>query len=483
MTDSNLRPHPIAPPPEGKKPRTAAKVIDFTEDEIKKIPLPVDVNRVEYKDSKVNGLYLRITRQGVKTFSYVGRPKGSGRTERKTLGKHPVVKAAEARNAAKRLSGHQASGDSVTVEDRTRREEWTLNDLWKEYDSHISQTKTHEAIQQLYGNYLEPKWGNKRLSEIKKVDVEKWHANLPTQIVKQHNERAAAVKANLARIAHEKEERRQIRKHGPAPRPKPESVKPKKEITGHTNANRVLELLRAIFNFGIDDSREYFNGKNPTRKIKRFQEYSRTRFLKPNELGPFFQALGEMTNHTVRDAISVAIFTGQRRANVFGMQWSHIDLVNGEWTIPGNLTKNNEQHVTHLIPEIMEILKERHKTATSDFVFPSELSESGHIISIAKPFKQLLMATKVENLIFHDLRRTLGSWLARGGASLLLIGKVLNHKSPEATAIYAMIDRDPINAAVGSASNAMFVAGGLKPSAEVIELQTKPKARSRQAIS
>lgn len=39
----------------------------------------------------------------MKSFSFVGRAKGSHRVERLTLGKYPLVKPEEARNRAKEL--------------------------------------------------------------------------------------------------------------------------------------------------------------------------------------------------------------------------------------------------------------------------------------------------------------------------------------------------------------------------------------------
>jgi integrase len=42
-----------------------------------------------------------------------------------------------------------------------------------------------------------------------------------------------------------------------------------------------------------------------------------------------------------------------------------------------------------------------------------------------------------EGLRIHDLRRTVGSWLVRDGASLHLVGSVLNHKDQKTTAGHA----------------------------------------------
>jgi integrase len=84
----------------------------------------------------------------------------------------------------------------------------------------------------------------------------------------------------------------------------------------------------------------------------------------------------------------------------------------------------------------------------------------------------LLKTAGIENLRIHDLRRTLGSWQARTGASLPIIGKSLNHKTHQATAIYARLDLDPVRQSVNTATAAMMEAGGMKEKAEVIQLRT-----------
>jgi len=75
-------------------------------------------------------------------------------------------------------------------------------------------------------------------------------------------------------------------------------------------------------------------------------------------------------------------------------------------------------------------------------------------------------------MVLHDLRRTLGSWQARTGASLPIIGKSLNHKTHQATAIYARLDLDPVRQSVNTATAAMMEAAGLKKKTEVVRLRT-----------
>jgi integrase len=48
----------------------------------------------------------------------------------------------------------------------------------------------------------------------------------------------------------------------------------------------------------------------------------------------------------------------------------------------------------------------------------------------------------------HDLRRSLGSWLASEGHSLLLIGRALGHQSSASTQIYARLALAPLREAL-----------------------------------
>ena len=61
----------------------------------------------------------------------------------------------------------------------------------------------------------------------------------------------------------------------------------------------------------------------------------------------------------------------------------------------------------------------------------------------------------IEGLRIHDLRRTFGSWQAINGVSLSIIGRSLNHISPNSTAVYARLNIDPVREATSQATLAM----------------------------
>ena len=71
----------------------------------------------------------------------------------------------------------------------------------------------------------------------------------------------------------------------------------------------------------------------------------------------------------------------------------------------------------------------------------------GHItgkplVNISKPWRRICAKAEIENIRLHDLRRTVGSWLAQSGNSLHLIGKILNHSNQSTTAVYARFAQD-----------------------------------------
>ncbi len=56
---------------------------------------------------------------------------------------------------------------------------------------------------------------------------------------------------------------------------------------------------------------------------------------------------------------------------------------------------------------------------------------------------------------------------------MAIIGKSLNHKNQNTTAIYARLDLDPVRDSVNTATSAMLTAAGLKTSGEVVKISDR----------
>jgi integrase len=398
----------------------AKNQINFTKAAIDGLPLPNKGQRAAYLDSKTNGLQLRVTSTGVKTFSLHRRVK-AGSLERVTLGRYPDMTVENARKEAARLNALIVQGINPNSDARALKTETTLRGLFGDFlknrrnkrGAYLSD-KTKRTYNYDFELYL-GKWANHKLSQFKQTDFGKLH----TAIGKTHP----------------------------------------------TTANRVIAMSSSLFNYA--NERKLFTGTNPAMGIKKFPEDSRDRFIQGDELPAFFKALSEEQNDTMRDYFLLSLLTGARRSNVLAMRWDELNLDRGEWRIP--TTKNGKPQTVTLAVEAVEILRER-QGWNAEWVFPG-IGSSGHLVEPKKGWKRLLGRAGLEDLRIHDLRRTLGSWQAKNGASLAIIGKSLNHKSTSTTGIYARLDLDPVRESVDRATHAMLVAGGVKKSADVLPLK------------
>ena len=393
--------------------------INFTKAAIDALPIPESGKRNTYHDLKTSGLQLRVTSTGVKTFSVFRRIK-RGDPERITLGRYPDMTIEQARREAVRIASDIAEGKNPAEVKRGHKAELTFSDLFGDYMERHSmpKKKTWAEDQAQYRLYLEKPLGKKKLSTIDRRSIAHIHSS--------------------------------ITKEGYAP-----------------TANRVKALLSSVFGWAITVG---LCESNPVIGIKSNKENQRDRFLQSDELPRFFKALTDEPNSTIRNYILISLLTGARRSNVLAMRWKDINFERAEWRIEE--TKNGTPQTVALSPEAVEILQNRKPSDDAVFVFPGS-GRAGHLMEPKKGWKRILERAGIEDLRIHDLRRTLGSWQAKTGASLAIIGKSLNHKNQNTTAIYARLDLDPIRDSVNKATGAMLAAAGVKQSADVMKLKVE----------
>ncbi len=381
----------------------ARNEINFTKAAIEKLSIPGKGERIEFYDTKNNHLLIRVSSSGLKTFQLYRWFNGA--PERVTIGRYPEISVEQARKEVLKLDAQYAMGDSPADKKKRLREEMTFADLFRVYmERHASiAKKTWREDLRCYDQYLARALGKKKLSKISRKDI----ATIHTHIGKDHQ----------------------------------------------TQANRVLALISSVFGKAVEYG--LWENLNPCMGIKKFSEKSRDRFLGKGELPRFFKALQDEPNETVRDYFLVSLLTGARRSNVLSMRWNEIDFDEATWRIPE--TKNGEPQTVTLGNEVLEIFRRRRKETRSFFVFPGT-GKTGHLVEPKKGWKRLLTRAGLKDLRIHDLRRTMGSWQAKTGSSLAVIGKSLNHKSQATTAIYARLDIDPVRESMEKATAAMLEA-------------------------
>jgi integrase len=165
------------------------------------------------------------------------------------------------------------------------------------------------------------------------------------------------------------------------------------------------------------------------------------------------------------------LLTGARKSNVLAMRWEDIDLSRGVWTIPADKSKSGKEMSIPLVPAAHALLMERRQaseayaarktrkhpkpTEVSPWVFPGR-HDVGHLSSVKGHWKSLLKTAGLHNVWMHDLRRTLGSWLAAAGGSEYIIGKALGHSDPSATKVYARLHLDAVRQHMTAVTEAMI---------------------------
>ena len=232
------------------------------------------------------------------------------------------------------------------------------------------------------------------------------------------------------------------------------------ENVGSRTANKVFVLLRSIYNKMIDW--KVFTGDNPCSGINKFKEVSRERFVTGDELPRFLAAVEKIDHQDFKDFVLLSLFTGARRANVLAMRWQDLNFDAGLFNIPSEVSKNGLPLTIPITSAARSILERRQgernaftPEETNPYVFAAK-SESGYMSPPNKRWKALLAVSGISDLRLHDLRRSLGSWAAMGGASLPIIGKMLGHSSSEATAVYARLQSGPVAIAMETATTAML---------------------------
>ena len=137
------------------------------------------------------------------------------------------------------------------------------------------------------------------------------------------------------------------------------------------------------------------------------------------------------------DQSQLLILTGQRRGEVTGMQWSELDLVAGTWTLPRERVKNDRRHEVPLARQAIAVINGVPRIGDK-YVFTLSGTAATNNFKAKTRLNQL---AGIEAWTLHDLRRTAASGMAKLGASLVVIEKVMNHVSGSLAGIVGVYQR------------------------------------------
>lgn len=365
-----------------------------------------------YYDSELKGFGVRVSapdRDGAVRRTWVLNYYANGRERRLTIGPVDDWPTEAARAKARELRRRISFGDDPLRERNEQRRAPTFRDLARAFEAAQAEAKS-ERTQKLYRqqlrDHLLPKLGRVLVDEIRRRDVEALHAAL---------------------------RRRPFL------------------------ANRVLQLLRAIFNFGI--AHEMVEA-NPCTGIKPFREPRRERYLSAEELRALLKAIAEEPNREGADAVLLLLLTGARSGEVRTMRWGDLDLEGGVWTKAASSTKQRRSHRCPLSEPALDVLRRRKPLARGPYVFPGRYPDEPRA-DLKRPWASIRDRAGLEEFHKHDLRHSFASLVVNAGGSLPLIGALLGHSRTETTARYAHLfdgtlrdAAERVGSIIGAASSA-----------------------------
>ena len=397
----------------GRKIKLTQRVVDAAR--------PEDA-RYAILDAEIPGFRLLVWPSGRRAFYFRYRV-GGGRAatvREPKIGEAPAMKAEKARAIAVEWSARVRLGGDPGGARQAARSAPTMAELFDRYlADHARPHKKASSLaedERLIETYLKPAFARRKVAELKRADVDRFHKSL--------------------------------------------SDRPYR-------ANRCVALLSKAFTLA-----EMWgwrpDASNPCHHVRKFAETKRRRFLSPKELA----RLGEVLRIAERDgalvlpprdgvrdeaervtisasavaAIRLLALTGARRGEILGLQWSWVDLAGGRAHLPDS--KNGEKTIV-LPPAALAVLTSMPRVASNPHVIVGG-KPGAALVNLKDPWRAIREAAGLDDVRIHDLRHSFASIGAAGGASLPILGALLGHSQPTTTARYAHLADDPLQAAAAA---------------------------------
>ena len=143
-----------------------------------------------------------------------------------------------------------------------------------------------------------------------------------------------------------------------------------------------------------------------------------------------------------RDLLRLALLTGQRRGELAQMRWRDLDLTHpagARWVIPAALRKTGEAHTVPLGPQSRQLIAAQPRHADVDLVFPAP--RTGRVITgWSERVRPVCKALGEPTFALHALRRSYRSGLSEIGVDWDTAERQIGHARPGLLGIYDKSD-------------------------------------------
>jgi integrase len=337
-------------------------------------------------DSEVSGLCARRQLSDIITYSVIYRTR-DGRQRWFKLGHHGTWTPSQARDKARQIRFAADNGEDPSNERHALRSGATMGELMDDYvadmESHKLNGKaasTKKSDRSRVEKHLKPKLGRYRVAVITQFQIENF-----------------------------------MNQCSPG------------------SASRLMQLLGAIFSFGI---KKGLLKDNPCKGIVKPKAVHKTRRLSEIEYVQLQKAIGGVLNPTIAKVFLTLAITGWRSGEVKNLKWAELDLPRQIATL--NETKSGKS-IRPLSAEAVKIIEAQPKSG--EYVFP--LNTGRPITNLNQHFLKLGLSREITP---HVMRHSFASLSADLGLPDHTIAKLLGHSQSSITSRYIHMEKSVIEA-------------------------------------
>ncbi|MBV9556709.1 MAG: tyrosine-type recombinase/integrase [Pseudolabrys sp.] len=400
-------------------------------------------------DDNVAGFGVRVRPSGSMSYVVVYRA-GPGRgapSRRFTIAAIGKITPEYARSRAKAILGFVAHGQDPAGEKTSERAAPTVAELADRFISEHIEPKRKISTAQHYRDILnrvvKPAFGSMKADKLSRQQIGQFHSSL---------------------------------------------------VDTPYQANRVLGIIGSMYSFA-ERNGIIAEGINPARKIYKFKEERRERFLNSDELERLGAAIVEAEttgipwlvdptkvtakhlpnpvhrftkiNQFAAAALRLLLFTGCRRGEILHLKWEHVDLERGLLFLADSKTGRKTVILNGPAIEVLNGL-----ARMGPYVVAGDDPEKPRP-DLHRAWRAITKRACLTGVRLHDLRHTYASFGAGGGLGLPIIGRLLGHTQPSTTARYAHLDNDPLRRASEAIAGQIAAALRGNKTAEVISIRRK----------
>jgi len=209
---------------------------------------------------------------------------------------------------------------------------------------------------------------------------------------------------------------------------------------------QILVLIQRIVNFGNSLQlcpRFGFKIDMPKFDNKKTEDMTNVQYIK------FLSVLDDydVYHSDSADIMRLALFTGMRKKEILGLQWSDVDFERGFVNIRDSEAKGKQGEIIPMNSLARSVLIKVKQRSKSEYVFPNKKGGRLQETAYQKHLRRIRERAGLPKSFrpMHGLRHTFASNLASSGkVDLYTLQKLLTHKTPNMTQRYAHLRDDAL---------------------------------------